>query len=78
MAQLTKITMNLTDRDVKNAEKLSEKLKTRTKADAVSAAISIATFLIDILQDDKELIIRDEKNNMRRIIIPRLSENGLN
>lgn len=74
MTQLTKVTMNLTDRDVRNTERLSAMLHTRNKAEAVSAALSIATSLSDLLQGNKELIIRDKKGGIERVIIPGLTE----
>lgn len=74
MTQLTKVTMNLTDRDVKNAEKLSEQFHTRSKAEAVSAALTITSSLSDLLQGGKELIIRNKDGDLEKIIIPGLTE----
>lgn len=74
MSQLRKVTMNLTERDVKNTERLTEQLHTRSKAEAVSAALSITTSLSEMLQGDKELIIRDRKGGIEKVIIPGLTE----
>lgn len=74
MSQLRKVTMNLTERDVRNTEKLTEKLHTRSKAEAVSAALSITSSLSEMLEGDKELIIRDKKGDIEKIIIPGLTE----
>ena len=74
MSQLRKVTMNLTERDVRNTEKLTEQLHTRSKAEAVSAALSITSSLSDMLQGDKELIIRDRNGGIEKVIIPGLTE----
>lgn len=74
MSHLIKVTMNLTERDVRNTERLTEQLHTRSKAETVSAALSITSSLSDMLQGDKELIIRDRKGNIEKIIIPGLTE----
>lgn len=74
MSQLRKVTMNLTERDVRNTERLTERLHTRSKAEAVSAALSITTSLSEMLQGDKELIIRDRKGDIEKVIIPGLTE----
>jgi hypothetical protein len=39
MTALTKVSMNLTERDIKNTEKISKLFHTRTNAEAVSAAL---------------------------------------
>lgn len=70
----TKVTMNLTDRDVRNTEKLTERLHTRSKAEAVSAALTIISSLSDMLEGNKELIIRDKKGNLEKIMIPGLTD----
>lgn len=74
--QLTKVTMNLTDKDIRNTEKLTEKLHTRSKAEAVSAALSITSSLSEMLEGkgNKELIIRDDSGKIEKIIIPGLTE----
>ncbi len=74
MSNLTKVTMNLTQRDVRNTEKLAERLHTRSKAEAVSAALSITSSLSDLLEGDKELIIRNKKGEIEKVIIPGLTE----
>jgi hypothetical protein len=71
---LIKVTMNLTKRDIENTEKLSEKLHTGSKAEAVSAALGIASSLSDLLQDDKELFIRNKNGEIEKVIIPGLTE----
>lgn len=74
MSQLRKITMSLTEADVRNTEKLTEQLHTHSKAETVSAALSITTSLSEMLQGEKELIIRDKKGNIEKIFIPGLTD----
>lgn len=74
MVQMRKVTMNLTERDVKNTERLRLKLHTRSNAEAVSAALSIASSLSDLLEDNKELIIRNKNGDIEKVIIPGLTE----
>jgi hypothetical protein len=74
MSALRKVTMNLTERDVKNTERLTEKLHARSKAEAVSAALGITIFLSDILQGGKELIIRNANGETEKVIIPGLTD----
>ena len=74
MVQMRKVTMNLTERDVKNTERLRLKLHTRSNAEAVSAALSITSSLSDLLNDDKELIIRNKNGDIEKVIIPGLTE----
>lgn len=66
--------MNLTERDIKNTDKLYTKLHTRSKAEAVSAALSITTSLSEMLEGDKELIIRNKNGEIEKVIIPGLTE----
>lgn len=73
--QLRKVTMNLTEQDVRNTEMLSEKLHTRSKAEAVSAALNITSFLSKKLDHGKELIIKSKTGEMEQIVIPGLSNN---
>ena len=69
--------MKLTDVDILNTEKLSEKLNTRTKAEAVSAALTIASSLSDLLEGEKELVIRDKKGEIEKVvIIPGITESA--
>lgn len=74
MVQMRKVTMNLTERDVKNTERLRLKLHTRSNAEAVSAALSITSSLSDLLGENKELIIRNKNGDIEKVIIPGLTE----
>lgn len=72
MTTLNRVTMNLTDRDVKNTEKVSKLLHTRTKADAVSAALGITSSLGEMVKNGGELLVRNKKGEMQKVLIPGL------
>lgn len=75
MTQLRTVTMGLTERDARNAERLQLKLGTHNKAEAVSAALSITSGLSDLLEGNKELIIRNKRGDMEKVIIPGFTNN---
>jgi hypothetical protein len=64
--------MNLTDRDVRNTEKVSQLFHTRNKADAVSAALGITSSLGEMVKKGNELLIRNKKGELQKIFIPGL------
>jgi hypothetical protein len=66
---LKKISMNLTDKDISNTDKLKENLKARTKADTVSAALSIATTISEHVKDGDEFFMRSKDGKEQRVII---------
>jgi hypothetical protein len=74
MTNLTRVTMNLTERDVKNTEKLEKKMHTRSKAEAVSIALSITSSLADHLENGEKLFILNSKGETERLIIPGLDK----
>jgi hypothetical protein len=74
MSQLKKVSMNLTERDVKNTEKVSQLFHTRTNADAVSAALGITRSLGEMIKDGKELLIRNKKGEIEKVLIPGLTD----
>ena len=72
--QTFKVTMNLTDRDRQNAECIQWRTAARTKADAVSTALSLTRFIVDQLgEGNAELLLRrlDDKS-LERIVMPEL------
>ena len=74
MAALTKISMNLTDRDIKNTEIVRQLFHTRTNADAVSVALSITGSLGEMVKNGYELLIRNKKGDIEKILIPGLTD----
>ncbi len=69
---LTKVTMNLTDRDVGNTETLQALLHARNKASAVSSALSLAAVLATRINRGEKLYLRGEDGVTERILIPGL------
>jgi hypothetical protein len=68
--------MNLTDRDVRNTEKISQVLHTRSNAEAVSAALGITSSLADMIKKGNDLIVRNKKGELQQLlIIPGLGNN---
>ncbi len=64
-----KVTMSLTERDVKNTEKLTERLHSRSKAATVSTALSVTAELADIIRDGGTLMVRNRDGSMQGLAI---------
>lgn len=72
MAHFTKVTMNLTDRDVSNTEELTKVLHTRSKAEAVSQALSLTSLLVKRISEGDELLVRTKNGELKKVLIPGL------
>ena len=70
---LRKVTMNLTENDVRNTEILVRRLHARNKASAVSGALAIAEGLTRKIEDGDELIVRRRNGTDETVIIPGLN-----
>jgi hypothetical protein len=66
----TKVTMNLTDRDVENTESLVQLTGSRTKAQAVSTALSVTKAIASRLRNGGEVFIKNKDGNIERLVIP--------
>ncbi len=64
-----KVTMGLTEWDIKNTEDLQERLHARTKAAAVSSALALAAGLTKKVSEGEELMIRTKDGTLERILI---------
>lgn len=71
---LTKVSMNLTDRDIRNTESVRNLFHVRTNADAVSAALGITRSLGEMVKNGKELLIRNKKGEIEKVLIPGLTD----
>jgi len=70
---MAKVTMNLTDQDIENTSEIHEATRARSKAHAVSIALSLTRFIIDALKrPGTQLLIRDAEGNCERIVMPEL------
>lgn len=67
-----KVTMNLSERDVANTDTLVELTHSRSKAQAVSTALSVTKIIAERIAGGSEVIIRDKNGNLEKIIIPDL------
>ena len=68
--ETTKVTMNLTDQDIKTAEELTAKLNLRTKASTVSSALSITGELVNMIKDGNEILVRRKDGTLEKLVFP--------
>ena len=73
MTEFTKVSMNLTQRDIKNTEIVQNLFHARSKAEAVSAALGITSSLGQMVKG-KELLLRNKKGELERVLIPGLMD----
>ena len=66
---LKKVTMALTERDIRNTETLVERLHARNKASAVSSALAIAEGLTREVEKGGELMIRKSDGTVDNVVI---------
>ncbi|CAM2007154.1 hypothetical protein [Acanthopleuribacter pedis] len=64
-----KVIMTLTSGDVANANKLQRWSSSRSKAAAVSKALSLSTAIIDEIDAGKDLYVRNKNGDFERLII---------
>jgi hypothetical protein len=69
--ELTKVTMNLTPADIKNAEAIYKRTNARTKAHAVGTALAIAAALTE--DEDAEILVKHPDGRIQQLIIPGLT-----
>lgn len=71
MPELKRVGMTLTQRDCNNVEKLQERAGLRTKAQAVSLALSVAEFMVSEWQKGSTFILRNKTTGeLQKIIRP--------
>ena len=68
--KLTKVTMNLTQRDIENAEILQRRLDSRSKASAVSSALVIAEGITERVELGEQVLIRKKDGSIEQVLIP--------
>ncbi len=73
MTKLTRVTMNLTEKDVNNTENVKHKFHSRSNAEAVSVALSISSSLADIIKKGDYVYIKSKNGETEKIIIPGLN-----
>jgi len=67
-----KVTMNLTERDVSNTEGLQSLTGSRTKAQAVSTALSVTKLLAQKMSEGGEVLIRAKDGSIEKLVIPEM------
>lgn len=67
--KLTKVTMNLTDRDIAATEALQQRLDSRSKASAVSSALVIAEDITRRMELGEQVLIRKKDGSMEQVLI---------
>ena len=65
-----KLTMNLTERDIKNADILQQRLDSRSKASAVSSALVIAEGITERVELGEQVLIRKKDGSIEQVLIP--------
>lgn len=72
---MIKVTMNLTERDVSNAYAIFTATHARSKAQAVSTALSLTRFIIDSLRTPgTQLLLRNPDGSLERVVMPELEK----
>jgi hypothetical protein len=69
---MPKVTMLLTERDAENAENIQVVTQARSKAHALSIALSLTRFVINKLLGGAELVVREHDGHLERIVMPEL------
>ncbi len=71
---MVKVTMNLTEKDIQNTEKLTALFDSRSKASTVSTALSITKFLADNISKGNEIMIKKKDGSKETIHIVGLND----
>jgi len=73
----TKVTMLLTDKDVENAERLHRLTNSRTRAQAVSIALSLSSFIAEQRRNGAQLQLRHPDGTVQAWIMNGTTVTGL-
>lgn len=63
-----KVTMNLTDKDVDNTDKIRRVFHARSNAAAVSDALSVTATLVAMLKEGNEILVRNKKGELEKLV----------
>ncbi len=64
---LTKVSMNLSERTINNVEDLSKIIGENNRTRVVSSAIELAKTILSQVKDGKKIIIKDSNGNEQEI-----------
>jgi hypothetical protein len=68
---MEKVTMNLTEADIKNAQFVEEIVHARSKAQAIGTSLALAAELLKLLANGRsKLLVEKEDGTVSQIIIP--------
>lgn len=68
----TKVTMLLTEQDVENTNRITQSIRARTKAQAVSVALSLARFIIEQRMKGAQILLKQPDGTTERIVMTEL------
>lgn len=68
----TKVTMLLTEQDVENTNRITQWIRARTKAQAVSVALSLARFIIEQRMKGAQILLKQPDGTTERIVMTEL------
>ena len=66
---MKKVTMNFTDRDMRNTDILTARLNLRNKASTVSNALAITESITRKIEGGAELLIRHKNGSVESVVI---------
>jgi hypothetical protein len=69
---MAKVTMNLSDRAVANADRILAIADTRTKTHAVEVALALAALILEKLASGAQVTVQDPSGERTAILIPGL------
>jgi hypothetical protein len=64
-----KVTISMTPQDIANVGKVQSTFQNRSKASAVSSALSLAALVTEAIQDGGEVVIKGRDGESRRIVV---------
>lgn len=74
---LTRVTLNLTDRDIENAVRLAQLPAIRNRTQAISTSLAFTRYVVDALQQEgAHLFLKDSKGEYQRIVMPDFTAGG--
>lgn len=68
-----KVTMTLTDLDLKNVDAVAERTHARSKAQAVSNSLNLAAFITEqVAKNGAQVLIRTPDGELQRVVLPEI------
>lgn len=64
---MPQVTMNLTDKDVENADRIHDYLETRNRAHAVSIALSLGAWIAGQVASGGKVLIQDRDGSVSQM-----------